>query len=193
MYPPGYTTGDEFDEIPDGRLSSINKNMFGGDTKHEEDDAIRRSYLRNIKSNKHMGDMADWVLDQANWEDPDWDDGDYSRPKIPEGYWKMKDGTLIEIKKMTDSHLSNAIALCERKNCYNLSQILIKERNRRAELMDKHKQKRDPLYAAFSAGWIAGHESAYNNAYPDIGWGGSETKTSAWERYKKSLSIDKIM
>lgn len=28
--------------------------------------------------------------------------------------WRMRDGTLILIRKMTDSHLTNAIAMCER-------------------------------------------------------------------------------
>jgi len=78
-----------------------------------------------------MGDMADWILSQADWDDPDWDEGD-TKPRTPDGYWRQKDGTLIEIKKMTDSHLVNAISLCERRGCSNLAHGLIYEKERRS-------------------------------------------------------------
>lgn len=172
MYPPGYTTGDEDDEALDGRWDAV----------------------PNTQTNKHMGDMADWMLDEAmmSLEDDGWDDETPIKPRVPDGYWKMKDGKLVKITKMTDSHLANSIALCQRKGMYRLAQPLVEEQNRRAEFMDMVMAKRDPLYAAFTAGWNAGHKSASDEAYPEVGFSMPETKKGAWESYKKSIEVDSI-
>jgi hypothetical protein len=86
---------------------------------------------------------------------------------------------------MTDSHISNSITLCQRKGCINLAHHLIVEKQRREKILDIYRQKRDPVYAAFCAGWNSGHVSAYNKAYPDVGTGGfAATKQDAWTQYK---------
>jgi hypothetical protein len=140
----------------------------------------------NKQTNKHMGDMADYALEQLNWDVEDSYAGD-GRPQTPEGFWRQKDGTFIEIKKMTDSHISNSIALCERKGCSFLAIDLVCEQIRREKILDIHRQTRDPVYAAFCAGWNSGHKSAYNEAYPDVGpVGFITTKETAWTQYKKS-------
>ena len=131
----------------------------------------------------------DSILEDAMWDDDDSYAGD-GRPQTPEGYWRQKDGTYIEIKKMTDSHIKNSIALCERKHCSFLAADLVCEQIRREKILDIYGQKRDPVYAAFCAGWNAGHTSAYNEAYPDVGPGGfAITKETAWAQYKKSKTI----
>lgn len=135
-----------------------------------------------------MGEMADWMLEQAMWHNPDYDEDYIYIPtklrKVPEGYWKQKDGTLIEIKKMTDAHLKNSIALCQRNGCYRLENILLDEQKRRAKIEDDNKIKQDPIYAAFSAGWNAGQKSAFEEVYPDVGPSFPQTKESAWKEFK---------
>lgn len=191
MYPPGYTTGDEDDEAPDGRFSS----GHGCGSGWPSPDVPPCNYTpfynsKSSKHKKHMGDMADWTLSQMDYDDEEWDDD--IRPKVPDGFWKQKDGTLIEIKKMTESHLNNSIALCERKGIYGLKMPLIKERERRDAIMDNIRMKRDPLYAAFCAGWKAGSGAAYDEAYPDVGFSLPINKAEAYNEYKKSNNVDGI-
>lgn len=182
MYPSDYKTGDEDDVIPWG-YSPTPKPSYGNDVPPWD---IDTSIFKSPKSNKHMGEMADWTLEQAMWDDPDWDDeGVDIRPKVPEGYWKQKDGTLIEIKKMTDSHLKNSIALCQRNGCHRLENILLDEQKRRVKTEDDNKMKQDPIYAAWSAGWNAGQKSAFEEVYPDVGPSFPQTKENAWKEYKK--------
>lgn len=220
MYPKDYRDNDIGDEYPKGYIKenemypreheTTNKHMEHGYTTGDEyDDADSRGGYRGYGSgwpsadvppwnshapikkqtNKNMGDMADYTLEQMDWDDDDSYAGD-DRPQTPEGYWKQKDGTYIEIKKMTDSHIKNSIALCERKGCSFLAVDLVCEQIRREKILDMYRQKRDPVYAAFCAGWNAGHTSAYNEAYPDVGPGGfTTTKETAWAQYKKSKTI----
>lgn len=184
MYPHGYTTGDENDEVPWNYSPTPKSTNYGNDVPPWN---IDTSIFKSPKPNKHMGEMADLMLDQAMWDDPDWDDEDDIRPKVPEGYWKKKDGTLIEIKKMTDDHLRNSIALCRRNGCYRLAEILSEELHRRAKLMEQYRLKRNPFYAAFSAGWDAGHKAAYDDAYPDVGISMTQTKEGAWKQYNEKI------
>jgi hypothetical protein len=208
MYPTGYRTGDEDDQC-DTTYRDY-KNMYPKDYRDNDigdEYPDNRGYGSgwpsadvppwnshapiNKQTNKHMGDMADYTLEQMNWDVEDSYAGD-GRPQTPEGFWRQKDGTFIEIKKMTDSHISNSIALCERKGCSFLAADLVCEQIRREKVLDIYRQKRDIVYAAFCAGWNSGHKSAYNEAYPDVGHGGFvATKQDAWTQYKKS-NINKI-
>lgn len=169
MYPPGYTTGDEFDEIPDGRFE----------------------YIAKQSHKKHMGEMADWMLDQAmmSLEDEDWDEPETIKPKIPKGHWKTKDGRIIPIRSMSDSHLKNCIALCERRGV-RVSD-LNEEMERREKVKEGVRHKTDPVYDAFCAGWVAGQKAANDEAYPDVGFNLPKSKINAWNEYKIKNVIDR--
>ena len=39
-----------------------------------------------------------------------------SLPPVPEGYWRVRGGALLEIAKMSTEHLKNAIAFFERND-----------------------------------------------------------------------------
>lgn len=182
----GFTNGDE-----DDTADYLDKRGHGYGSGWPSADVPPWNSHAPIKkqTNKHMGDMADSILEDAMWDDDDSYAGD-GRPQTPEGYWRQKDGTYIEIKKMTDDHIKNSIALCKRKGCSFLAADLVCEQIRREKILDIYRQKRDPVYAAFCAGWNAGHTSAYNEAYPDVGPGGFiTTKETAWTQYKKSKTI----
>ena len=88
---------------------------------------------------------------------------------------------------MTDSHIKNSISLCERKDCSFLAADLVCEQIRREKILDIYRQKYDPVYAAFCAGWKAGHTSAYHEAYV-VYDPFTITKETAWTQYKKSKS-----
>lgn len=178
----GYTTGDEYDDADSrGGYRGYGSGWPSADVPPWNSHAPIKK-----QTNKNMGDMADYTLEQMDWDDDDSYAGD-DRPQTPKGYWKQKDGTYIEIKKMTDGHIKNSIALCERKRCSFLAVDLVCEQIRREKILDIYRMKRDPVYAAFCAGWNAGYKSAYNETCPDIGPGGFVTnKETAWTQYKKS-------
>ena len=213
MYSKDYRDDDIGDEYPRGYIKenemyprehkNTNKHMEHGFTNGDENDTADYLDKRGhgygsgwpsadvppwnshapIKkqTNKHMSE----TYDIADLYDPNDHESYYKKSKVPEGYWKQKDGSLIEIKKMTDDHISNSITLCQRKGCINLAHSLIVEKQRREKVLDIYRQKRDPVYAAFCAGWNSGHISAYNEAYPDVGPGGFvATKQDAWTQYK---------
>jgi hypothetical protein len=189
MYPKDYTTGDEHgDCAPDTRYDRpcIPFEYTTGD--EGGDCAPDGRYEHVTESSKYTNRInMDWMLHQAmhSYEDEEWDDGPV-RPKVPEGHWKMKDGNFIEIKKMTDDHLNNAIAMCERKGIYGIKQPLVAEKKRRKDILEKYKIQKDPIYAAFVAGWNASEKSAYDTAYPDVGFSIHRSKESAWKEYNKS-------
>lgn len=182
MYPSNYKTGDEddvppWDYAPFPNQEDNKKYPYNYTTGHDYDPYTQT--LKPNKHNKHMGDMADWALEQMDF-DPSYE-GTEDRPSIPSGFWKQKDGTLIEIKKMTDSHLKNCIALCERRGVNNPD--LDEEMERRNQAADKIKRENDPIYDAFCAGWEYGTKSANDEAYPDVGFNIPSTKQSAWASY----------
>jgi len=62
--------------------------------------------------------------DEYDWDAP-------PREPVPEGMWKTKDGSLIEMSKMTNAHLKNSINYCKRVDWSEMEKALIKERERR--------------------------------------------------------------
>ena len=164
MYPRDYRTGDE-------------------------DDNCDTTYREYKTTNKHMSETYDDgdLYDLYDLYDSHDYGPYYNKTQTPKGFWKQKDGTYIEIKKMTDDHIKNSIALCERKDCSFLADDLVCEQIRREKILDIYRMKRDIVYAAFCAGWNAGHKSAYHEAYPDVGMDlFTITKETAWTQYKKS-------
>ena len=111
-----------------------------------------------------MGDMADFNMEQdEGWE---WDD---EGPSIPEGMWMQKNGTLIAIKDMSDTHLENAVTLCQRRGVEYLAYDLKEEQNRRQEIRMKADMQRFPEMKAFIAGWNAGYANCSDKAWPEVG------------------------
>ena len=166
MYPKDYRDNDIGDEYPKGYI--------------KENEMYPRDYKT---TNKHMSE----TYDDGDLYDLHDDGPYYNKTQTPKGFWKQKDGTYIEIKKMTDSHIKNSISLCERKDCSFLAADLICEQQRREKILDIYRMKHDIVYAAFCAGWNAGHKSAYHEAYPDVGMDiFTITKETAWAQYKKS-------
>ena len=107
-----------------------------------------------------MGDELDWILEQ-DWGDDDFDDESIV---VPQGYWKTKEGKLLKITEMTDSHLNNIIKYFIRcKNGVVIGEIQ-DEVKRRHELMRKRvlesAMKLDPELRAFIAGWNAACKAA---------------------------------
>lgn len=56
-----------------------------------------------------MGDMADFILEQGEYED----DGEMFDH---ESEWMMRDGTVLQIAQMDDRHLNNTIRMLAAKN-----------------------------------------------------------------------------
>ena len=90
-----------------------------------------------------MGEMSDAQYDDYCWglsfDEPDWDNDGSSgygigkRIRDP-NKWHCKDGTVLNIVDMTDSHINNAIAYCERTGNPAAASRLIVERQRRIDL-----------------------------------------------------------
>jgi ribosome modulation factor len=134
-----------------------------------------------------MGDMADMINENFDWEDEDeWDA--FVNPRDPT-LWKTKEGKVMKIADMTDSHLINALMLCQRKGMNNAAEILSDERDRRKELKFQAELKKDPILRAFMAGWKAGYNECSREAYPPIGMSMAATKEEAWAEYKKQMRI----
>ena len=176
----GYTTGDEYDDA-DSRGGCYGSGWPSADVPLWNSHApIKKQTNKHMSETYDDGDLYD-LYDSH-------DDGPYyNKTQTPKGFWKQKDGTYIEIKKMTDSHIKNSISLCERKDCSFLADDLVCEQQRREKILDIYRMKHDIVYAAFCAGWNAGHKSAYHEAYPDVGMDiFTITKETAWAQYKKS-------
>jgi|LakMenEpi03Aug12_release.lakeMendotaPanAssembly.Ray.scaffolds.fasta_scaffold223205_2 hypothetical protein len=127
-----------------------------------------------------MGEMADAQLDDYIWglslgidglADDDYPKyGEYKvyRKKNPT-HWKTKDGKVIKITDMTDSHLENSINLCARKKvCNNIVELLKSEKARREKIKHEQRLKSDPLYAEYHRGFKDG----YNKCEKDTGTAG---------------------
>lgn len=125
----------------------------------------------------------------VHWDcrDQDEDEEENIRPSVPAGMWKQRNGQLIAISEMTILHLQNAIRLAEQRGCSHRVQGLITEYNRRLAAMDQHKQDRDPIYAAFCAGYTAACTASDQQAYPDVGFSIPLSKNDAWLQYKAKL------
>lgn len=90
-----------------------------------------------------MGEMADAQFDDFCWglSDPngewDWDEYEDGWPTNIRRYdptkWRCKDGTVVNIVDMTDSHIANAIAYCERKGKSFVAVPLMEEQQRRID------------------------------------------------------------
>jgi hypothetical protein len=176
----GYTTGDEYDDA-DSRGGCYGSGWPSPDVPPWNSHApIKKQTNKHMSETYDDGDLYD-LYDSH-------DDGPYyNKTQTPKGFWKQKDGTYIEIKKMTDDHIKNSIALCERKDCSFLADDLVCEQIRREKILDIYRIKHDIVYASFCAGWNAGHKSAYHEAYPDVGMDiFTITKETAWTQYKKS-------
>ena len=67
-----------------------------------------------------MGDMADDAVDAALNEMYWFEDNEYEAlyEMAEEGLWETKDGRILKIKHMSDSHLRDVIALLE-QNSHN--------------------------------------------------------------------------
>lgn len=81
-----------------------------------------------------MGEMADAQYDEFCWalSDPDFNEGWYGRRRDPTK-WSCKDGTVMNIADMTDSHVANAIAYCENLRNFYAVELLTKEKKRRED------------------------------------------------------------
>ena len=134
-----------------------------------------------------MGDMADMINENFDWEDEDeWDA--FVNPRDP-SLWKTKAGKVMKIMDMTDSHLINSLMLCQRKGIVDAVEILSDERDRRAEAKFQIEMKKDPTLRAFMAGWKAGYNECSREAYPEVGMSFEVTKHEAWADYKKKMRI----
>jgi len=171
MYPRGYTTGDEDDTANclDTRGQPVSLPTHKG---------------------KYMGEMADFVNEQFNDLDPDWDDEPKTPhwSKTPKGYWRMKNGRFILIRSMTTDHLRNSIALCHRMGYSNFATLLECEMARREKSEEQKREQADPIYRAFKAGWNSGYKSATDTHCPDVGMSMPETLSDAWKRFNKKVN-----
>jgi len=178
----GYTTGDEYDDA-DSRGGCYGSGWPSADVPPWN---YRPFINQEANKNKHMSETYDDGDLYDLYDSHDYGPY-YNKTQTPKGFWKQKDGTYIEIKKMTDDHIKNSISLCERKDCSFLAADLVCEQIRREKILDIYRMKHDIVYAAFCAGWNAGHKSAYHEAYPDVGMDiFTITKETAWAQYKKS-------
>ena len=158
--------------------------MYPRDYRTDDEDRECDTTYRDYKTtNTHMSETHD----DGDLYDLHDDGPYYNKTQTPKGFWKQKDGTYIEIKKMTDDHIKNSIGLCERKDCSFLAADLVCEQIRREKILDIYRQKYDPVYAAFCAGWNACHKSAYHEAFV-VYDPFTITKETAWTQYKKSKS-----
>jgi hypothetical protein len=83
-----------------------------------------------------MGDMANLALDQAEWdiENPDYNDRPHRRRKFDtDTVWVTREGDLIKIVDMTDSHITNAIQYCKERENWHAVEVLSKEKQRRID------------------------------------------------------------
>jgi len=65
-----------------------------------------------------MGEMADFFIDQALMEEP-WFESDYElefENEFDKNIWTTKDGRKLNICEMSTQHLTNTIALINRKD-----------------------------------------------------------------------------
>ena len=127
-----------------------------------------------------MGDMADWTLEQADWDD----DCEYESESYQQ--WTTKSGEIIPVNKMSDHHLLNATNFCRRKGREDWVEVLTEEWNRRKIARSVPSAPRDPVADAFMAGWSAGWRAAEDEAYPDVGVGFHHDKQADWKEYQKS-------
>ncbi len=124
--------------------------------------------------------MADFTMDEfyeGDDEDP--------RSETPEGMWKQRDGTLIAIKNMTDTHLTNAINMCKRKDMEWFADELKVEWERREGVRAKADAERFPEMKAFIAGWNAGYRACDRECNPEVGPGfGKINMLEEWAAFK---------
>lgn len=67
-----------------------------------------------------MGEMADWIVDQAMWlHGEPWNNRRSTKKTFQSGSgnfkWRTKEG-IIDMRDMTDDHLINAIKICKQRN-----------------------------------------------------------------------------
>lgn len=124
--------------------------------------------------------MADWILEQEEW------DYDEALECLDEGYWMQRNGQLIKISKMTDSHLENVIRLFRKNGRPEFVVVLEEEVEKRRLKKLKKEMMKDPRYLIFKAGWDAGYKCCSQKAWPEVGPFAELTFDKAWEEFKKN-------
>ena len=82
--------------------------------------------------------MADEQFNEFCWalSDPNFDEewyGQYVPRRYGRASWRTMDGKVVKITEMTDLHIENAIAYCERKGTPFVADRLREERQRRID------------------------------------------------------------
>jgi hypothetical protein len=120
-----------------------------------------------------MGEMADAQFDDYIWglslgidgfEDISYDGYTTPRKKTPITHWKTKDGKVMKITEMTDSHLENSINYCVRNGVYKTVELLKEEKARREKIKHEQRLKSDPLYAEYHKGFVDGYNKCQTDS-----------------------------
>lgn len=132
----------------------------------------------------------DWPDEEDVWDD----DTPSSLKNTPEGMWKQRDGTFIAIKKMTDTHLNNAINMCKRKDMEWFADDLKVEWERREQIRVRADAERFPEMKAFIAGWNAGYRASDRQSNPGIGPGNIKINMlDEWAAFKQKRDRERLL